>query len=162
MARAIEREVRELEHGRIEFFLGAQLLMRLGDRIIVIGRKRITKRFWAVVVPRGDFGELVGEGEYRLFVHDGHAHLAFDLAAAVPEIQLPRRGSFIVTVMNPDVTVWQGEPHPFQEELFDAGRVNPTPFPADLQARFGERRYSQLDTAEFLDYPGAELVLIAE
>lgn len=109
-----------------------------------------------------DFGELVGEGDYEIYRHDGHSHLSFELDGAVPEISLPRRGSFIVTVMNPDVTVWQGEPHPFQEDLFELERPIPTPFPPELQTRFGDRRYSQLDTAEFLDYPGAELVLIAE
>lgn len=162
MARQRERAIEDLDHGRIAFYLGPQLLMQVGDRIIVIGRKRITARFWALVVPRGDFGELVGEGDYRLFRHDGHTHLTFELDRAAPDIDLPRRGSFIVTVMNPDVTVWQGEPHPFQEELFDLERPIPTPFPPALQARFGDRKYSQLDTAEFLDYPGAELVLIAE
>ena len=162
MARVRERAVETLEEGRIAFYLGAQLLMQLGDRVIVIGRKRITKRFWALVVPRGDLGELVGEGDYEIYRHDGHSHLSFELDGAVPEISLPRRGSFIVTVMNPDVTVWQGEPHPFQEDLFELERPIPTPFPPELQTRFGDRRYSQLDTAEFLDYPGAELVLIAE
>src|SRR5438034_9768893 len=109
MARLHERAVEEdLEDGRIAFYLGPQLLMQLGDRVIVIGRKRIMRRFWALVVPRGDFGELVAAGDYRIFRHDGHTHLSFDLDGAVPEISLPRRGSFIVTVMNPDVTVWQG------------------------------------------------------
>src|SRR2546423_13880653 len=111
MARVRERAVEEdLEYGRIAFYLGPQLLMELGDRVIVIGRKRIAKRLWALVVPRGDFGELVAAGDYHIFRHDGHTHLSFELDGAVPEIKLPRRCSFIVTVMNPDVTVWQGEP----------------------------------------------------
>ena len=162
MGRQRERAIEDLERGRIAFFLGAQLLMCLGDRVIVIGRKRITKRFWALVVARGDFGELVGEGEYRIFQHDGHTHLAYELDGAVAEINLRRSGTFIVTVMNPDVTVWQGEPHPFQEDLFDLERPIPTPFPRELQSRFGERRYAQLERPDFLDYPGAELVLITE
>src|SRR5437764_13571125 len=95
MARAQERQVHDIEYGRIAFFFGAQLLMQLGDRVIVIGRKRITKRLWALVVPRGDFGELVAGGDYRISWHDGHTHLFFELDGAVPEISLPRRGSFI-------------------------------------------------------------------
>jgi hypothetical protein len=162
MARAREREVRELERGRIAFYFGERLLMDLGGRIILIGRKRITRRFWALVLDRADFGDGVASGDYRIFEHDGHAHLSYELDRAVPELDLPRRGSSIVTVMNPDPTVWQGEPHPFQEELFDVERRIPTPFPPALQARFGDRRYAQLDTVEFLDYPGAELVLISE
>src|SRR5579884_1288586 len=162
MARAREREVRELERGHIAFYFGDRLLIDVRGRILLIGRKRITRRFWALVLDRAEFGDVVGEGDYRIFEHDGHTHLAFELDRAMPEINLPRHGSFIVTVMNPDPTVWQGEPHPFQEELFDLDRPIPTPFPLDLQARFGDRRYSHLDTTAFLDYPGAELVLISE
>ncbi|HJT17262.1 MAG TPA: hypothetical protein VJ853_07735 [Thermoanaerobaculia bacterium] len=176
MARARERKVRELERGRIAFYLGERLLMDVGGRIILIGRKRITRRFWARVLvcepasaghpgrlkPARTPGEIVGEGDYRIFEHDGHTHLSFELDRAMSDINLPLRSSFIVTVMNPDPTVWQGEPHPFQEELFDLDRPIPTPFPPELQARFADRRYSQLDTTAFLDYPGAELVLISE
>jgi len=162
MARARERAVRELERGRIAFYFGERLLMQVGDRIILIGRKRIAPRFWALVLDRADFDDVVGEGDYRIFEHDGHTHLSFELDRAAPDINLPRRGSFIITVMNPDPTLWEGQPHPFQEELFDLERPIPTPFPLELQARFGDRRYSQLDTTEFLDYPGAELVLISE
>jgi hypothetical protein len=166
MARARERQVRELERGRIAFYFGERLLMDVGGRVILIGRKRITPRFWALVLQPSPSGEGAAErrarGEYSIFEHDGHTHLSFELDRAMPDINLPRRGSFIVTVMNPDPTVWQGEPHPFQEELFDLQRPNPTPFPPELQARFSDRRYSQLDTTAFLDYPGAELVLISE
>src|SRR5690242_8474267 len=151
MARRREsEEVRELERGRIAFYFGDRLLMQIGGRIILIGRKRITRRFWALVLDRADFGDEIASGDYRIFEHDGHSHLSFELDRAMPDINLPRRGSFIVTVMNPNPTVWQGEPHPFQEELFDLERPIPTPFPLELQARFGDRRYAQLDTVEFL------------
>jgi len=162
MARARERVVRELERGRIAVYAGERLLIDVGGRILLVGRKRITPRFWALVVDRADFGDVVAAGDYRIFEHDGHSHLQFELDRAVDDINLPRRGGFIVTVMNPDPMVWQGEPHPFQEELFDVERRIPTPFPPGLQTRFGDRRYAQLDTVEFLDYPGAELVLISE
>src|SRR5438105_7373189 len=118
MARQRERAIHELERGTIAFYFGDRLFMRLGDRTVVIGRKRITERFWALMVSNGGAGELVAEGNYRIFQHDGHSHLAFELQDGVDFLNLPRRGSFIVTVMNPDVTVWQGEPHPFQEDLF--------------------------------------------
>jgi len=46
--------------------------------------------------------------------------------------------------------------------FFELDRVIPTPFPPELQARFRDGRYAQLATMEFLEYPGAELVLITE
>ena len=162
MARQIQRPVHQLEAGPIAFYFGTRLLMRLGDRSIIIGRKRFTKRFWALVVDVAPAdGELLGEGHYQIFRHDGHTHLAFDLDRGIDELNIPRQGSLIVTVMNPGPTVWEA-PHPFQEELFDLDLRIPTPFPPDLQSRFQDRRYAQMDTVEFLDHPGTELVLISE
>ena len=51
---------------------------------------------------------------------------------------------------------------PFQEDLFELDRPIPTPFPPELQVRFRDRRYAHLETTEFLEYPGAELVLITQ
>lgn len=162
MARQVERRIEELESGNIAFFFDKRLFMSLGRRASVIGRKRFTKRFWALVVDTPVEGDRVTGGTYRIFRHGAHSHLEYALDTAVPEVNIRRRGSLIVTVMNPDVTVWEGEPHPFQEDLFDLDRRISTRFPRDLQERFGDRRYAQLETTEFLDFPGAELVLIAE
>ena len=162
MARQVERRIEELETGAIAFYFDARLIISLGHRAIVVGRKRFTKRFWALVVDAPVEGTKVAEGTYRIFRHGAHSHLEYELDAAVPELNIRRRSSLIVTVMNPDPTVWEGEPHPFQEDLFDVERRIPTPFPPALQERFGGRRYAQLETTEFLDFPGAELVLIAE
>ena len=162
MARQLERRIEELETGDIAFYFDKRLMMSLGSRAIVIGRRRCTKRFWALIVDSPIEGERLGEGTYRIFRHSGHSHLEYELDGAVPEFNIRRRGSLIVTVMNPDPTVWEGEPHPFQEDLFDLDRRISTPFPASLQQRFRDRRYAQLETTEFLDFPGAELVLIAE
>jgi len=69
------------------------------------------------------------------------------------DIGLPVRGNYIVSVMNPDPALWSNA----QAELFETGI--PTPFPLDLQERFGEHRYLPL-APEFLAHPGAELVFV--
>ena len=162
MARQIERPIEELETGEIAFFFAKRLIMSLGGRAIVIGRKRFTKRFWALLVDAPLEGERLADGTYRIFRHGGHSHLEFELDRSVEQLNIPGQGNLIVTVMNPDPALWEGEPHPFQEDLFDLDRRLPTPFPPSLQRRFRDRRYAQLETTEFLDFPGAELVLIAE
>ena len=162
MARQIQRPIEELEKGDIAFFFDKRLMMSLGQRVIVIGRKRFTKRFWALIVDAPIEGERAAAGTYRIFRHGGHSHLEFELDRDVGDLNIPQHGSLIVTVMNPDPTLWEGEPHPFQEDLFDVDRRLPTPVPPSLQERFRDRRYAQLETTEFLDFPGAELVLIAE
>lgn len=113
---------------------------------------------------------VAGTGAYELASHDGHGHLAYTLAhveerdPVAREMALEPAASFIVTVANPDPTAWgMLEVPPLQHELFDLTEVHvtvPSEFPAKLQARFGGRRFAQLDTTEFLDHPGAELVFI--
>jgi len=47
--------------------------------------------------------------------------------------------------------------------LFDELELHvtiPSPFPAQLQARFGGRRFVQLDSVEWLEHPGAEVVFV--
>ena len=171
MARVRERATHELERGAIAFLVQprkdtdetAHVLMRLRadaglERSIVIGRKRLKS------IPES--AEEVAAGDYEIYEHDGHTHLAFDLHERMDEplrrsIALSRSGSFIVTVMNPDPAVWEtGEAR--QEELFPGFREAAVPFPPHLQERFGGRKYAKLDTPEFLDSTGAELVLISE
>jgi hypothetical protein len=105
-----------------------------------------------------------GDGEYSLEWHDDHAHLIYSLTHACDD-DVEREASYIVTVMNPDPRAWGlVEPPSLQQELFDDLETHvtvPAPFPPRLQERFGDRRYAQLDTPEWLDHPGAELVFIA-
>jgi hypothetical protein len=129
-------------------------------RVIVVGRKRLTKRFWAFVADedalRGP-AQTLGAGTYRIEAHEEHTHFDYELHGdcfLCGEILLPPRGSFIVSVMNPDPAQW---PDP-QKTLFGEIAVE-TPFPPALQERFGEHRYLPL-APEFLQYPGAELVFV--
>ena len=113
---------------------------------------------------------VAGTGSYELVEHDGHGHLEYTLAhiedrdPVVREMALDPSAAFLVTVANPDPTAWGFlEVPPLQHELFDLTEVHvtlPTEFPAKLQERFGGKRFAQLETTEFLDHPGAELVFI--
>ncbi|MCU1347974.1 MAG: hypothetical protein JWO56_1004 [Acidobacteria bacterium] len=113
---------------------------------------------------------VAGTGSYELALHDGHSHLHYTLShienddPVVREMALEPQASYIVTVANPDPTAWGFlEVPPLQHELFDLTEVHvtvPNEFPPKLQARFGGRRFAQLETTEFLDHPGAELVFI--
>jgi hypothetical protein len=110
------------------------------------------------------------DGTYELAWHGAHAHLRwtvdqFDAADPVAaEIELERDADYIVTVANPDPTLWGLiEPPNLQSELFDELELHvtiPSPFPPALQARFRNRKYAQVDSPEWLDHPGAELVFV--
>lgn len=110
------------------------------------------------------------EGTYELAWHGAHAHLRWhveevDKADPVaPEIELERDADYILTVMNPDPAMWGLIETPdLQSELFDDLELHvtiPTPFPTALQQRFGHRKYAQVDSPEWLDHPGAELVFV--
>lgn len=132
-------------------------------RILVIGRKRLTRRFWAFVADDDALGgraQTLGAGTYRIESHEDHTHLDYALdgdCTLCEQIGLPARGSFLVSVMNPDPARWPADP---QEALFESAATVETPFPPALQERFGEHRYLP-PAPEFLDYPGAELVFIA-
>ena len=109
------------------------------------------------------------DGTYEIAVHGAHSHLrwrveriADDPVAA--DIPIEPEADSIVTVMNPDPHAWGLVEVPdLQSDLFDDLELHvtlPTPFPPALQARFRDRRYAQLDTTEWLDHPGAELVFV--
>lgn len=110
-----------------------------------------------------------GRGTYTVEWHDTHAHLRWTITdrpddPVVADLALEDAADYIVTVANPDPLAWGlVETPPLQDELFDELEVHvtiPTPFPPTLQSRFGQHRYAQLDTTEWLDHPGAELVFI--
>jgi hypothetical protein len=105
----------------------------------------------------------VAGGRYQIVWHGQHAHLEYDLSSN--EADFEPNGDFIVTVANPDPTAWGLlETPPLQFELFDDAEVHvtiPTPFPPDLQQKFGEKRFVALDSTRLLNFPGAELVFIS-
>ena len=156
-------------------------------RLIVVGRKKLPdpkehNRFWAFVwrvfrdreALNRELGEKVyetktrgerhvapvrsaAEGIYALVRHGNHTHLAY--ALELPEVEGPaerelnirREASYIIAVKNPE----SGSP--------PAAGLDPdreARFPKKLREKFAGRKFSAVDPPEFLDYEGAELVLI--
>lgn len=110
------------------------------------------------------------EGAYEITSHDGHAHFTWRverIAGEDPiaaEIEIEDEADYILTVANPDPVAWGLVETPdLQTVLFDDLELHvpvPTPFPPALQQRFRNRRFTQLDSVEWLEHPGAELVFI--
>jgi hypothetical protein len=109
---------------------------------------------------------VLAQGHYAILEHAEHAHLTYALEDGADRDELhdalnvAREGSVIAAVFNP-LAKWSrqatlsygGDPDdaaPFRE---------PSLYPDELQARFGDKRFVPLEPA-FLDYVGAELVLI--
>ncbi len=153
-------------------------------RLIAIGKKKLPgydgggQRHWGFVdgvfrtpeelrqaaagIPlligsRGENLRPAGEGVYALILHGNHTHLAYvlDLPVITGEVQeafnIKPEARFVVAVKNPEATAPPGVGLEMDRQ---AG------FPQDLSDRFGDRRWVSVEPADFLDYEGAELVLI--
>jgi hypothetical protein len=109
-------------------------------------------------------------GTYALDLHNSHSHLRWRVDEldvrdpVVQDLNLEESADYIVTVANPDPSAWGLVEQPsLQAELFDDLELHvplPTPLPPSLQQRFGTRRFAQLDSVEWLEHPGAELVFV--
>ena len=153
-------------------------------RMITVGKKRLPEpddagqRFWGFVEKVGQTsGEMVeelergqmrdgfgtrrsarpaGEGVYALARHGNHTHLlyALELPAEPDEVQrelhIEKQGSYLLSVKNPAA----GSPPSVGLE-----EERKADFPEELLERFGDRRFIPL-TPEFLDYEGAELLVM--
>ncbi|MFZ2493311.1 MAG: hypothetical protein WA208_17670 [Thermoanaerobaculia bacterium] len=157
-------------------------------RLIAIGRKLKQvprgRRFWgfvdAVLNDRRDLtavldttyykipGESVlhvpaavaaGSGRYTLQQHGGHTHLVYTLDAGAA---VEPAGDLVIHVANPDPAAWGlTEPSDLQGELFLEAEIHapvPMSLPDHLQQRFGGRPSTPLDTVDWIDQPGAELL----
>jgi hypothetical protein len=98
-----------------------------------------------------------GEARYAIVQHDGHTHLAYALelprrrGAVQKELGIEREASFIAAVRNPDSPAPRGTGLPARERA---------DFPNRLLELFRGRRFAPLSPPDFLDYEGAEIVLI--
>lgn len=158
-------------------------------RLLIVGEKRLPattrdgdRRSWAFVERVGDRPEAVedeldperyvtktrgertvpaarpaGEGVGAIVRHEDHTHLAYQLEMPDEPGEVQRalnvgpQGSYVVSVRNPD------SPAPPGLGLDPRRRAG---YPDELRARFRGRRFIPLDPPAFLDYEGAELVLI--
>jgi len=184
-----------VEHEEVDSLRDVQRLLLLlcpdgrhETRVIAIGRKELSSRFWGFVDIVDDpqyvdatlgahtyltktrgarhlpAARVAASGAYTITRHNGHTHLEFKTTPRPDsEIEVASEGNFIVSVANPDPAVWGlEEAPPLQDELFPEYEVHvtiPTPFPAAIQERFRGRRYIDLEP-ELLDHPGAELIFV--
>jgi hypothetical protein len=156
-------------------------------RLIVLGRKRLPEprtreRVWGFVdkVSRkpGDIvdafeqavygtktrGERTqpaarpaGEGVYAIVRHADHTHLAYELE--LPErpgevqhaLEIAPEANYVLSVKNPEQPPPPGAALRAEREAV---------FPQRLQERFQDRRFAAVDPPDFLNYEGAEVLLI--
>lgn len=100
--------------------------------------------------------ELAGEGAYRIVIRDdGASELVYALQQ--PEVMGPLQrelgihaeGRLIIAVRNPDLGRLGARGGPTAE------------FPPELRARFGSHRWLSVDDPHLLDFPNAQIILIA-
>ena len=156
-------------------------------RLIILGRKRLPDpeqhdRFWAFVwrvfKDRDELNEELGEkgyatktrgirkvaparpaaeGIYAIARHGGHTHLAYVIelpqrrGPAERDLNIKREASYVIAVKNPETA----SPANAGLDPHEEAR-----FPKSLQDKFGGRRFIPVDPPDFLDYDGAELMLI--
>lgn len=99
-----------------------------------------------------------GEGVYRIVNHNGHTHLAYILELPTKtgvvqnQLNIEGQASYIITIKNPD---FSSAPNTGLSENSDAQ------YPEQLQTQFEGKRFSELETTEFLNYKGTQFILIA-
>jgi hypothetical protein len=98
-----------------------------------------------------------GEGIYAIVRHDDHTHLVYAMelpsrpGAVQQAFHLEEEGSYILSVKNPE------QPSPRGVGLDESRRAS---FPKTLQTRFRGRRFIAVDPPNFLNYEGAEVLLV--
>lgn len=98
-----------------------------------------------------------GEGVYAIVRHGDHTHLAYALelprkpGEVQEELNIEKEASYILSIKNPD------KPSPSSTGLHEEQKAQ---FPKKLQERFRGRRFIAADPPDFLNYEGAELLLI--
>src|SRR5512138_1134274 len=125
-------------------------------RVVAVGRKRMPD-----LGARGreqPSARPAGEGTYAIARHGDHTPLAYALARpAEPgdvqrELGIEAAASYVVAVKNP----WHPAPRPANAGLAPEAEAW---YPPDVQARFRDRRWGELEPAH-LDREGAELLLV--
>lgn len=102
----------------------------------------------------------VGEGVYQLVVdQDGQTRLLYalelpkSLGPAQQELNIEQTGNYVISIKNPD------KPSPAGLGFQQGDRQ--ADFPKKLQAEFRDRKFIPANPPEFLDYVGAEILLIS-
>lgn len=99
-----------------------------------------------------------GEGVYRILRHEDHTHLVYslELPTKTGEVQegleIEPEASYIASIANPERGSARA-PGLSKEQRAE--------FPKKLKDRFRDRKFADVDPPDFLDYEGAELILIS-
>ncbi len=99
-----------------------------------------------------------GEGVYAVLRHGDHTHMIYALelprkpGEVQEELDIEQEGSYILSIKNPE------KPSPPRAGLRRSQKAD---YPEKLQEEFRGRRFIPADPPDFLDYEGAELLLIA-
>ena len=99
-----------------------------------------------------------GEGVYQIVRHDDHTHLVYVLELpnspgdVQDELEIDEQASYIISVKNPAA----GSPR-----AAGLSSDQQADYPKRLQEVFRDRKFSELDPVDFLNYQGAELLLIS-
>ncbi len=110
---------------------------------------------------------VFAEGTYAIEIHGSHSHLRWhvDQMTRDPiafEVQVERDADHLLSIANPDPAAWGLEETPdLQTQIFDDLELHvtvPASLPVPLQERFCDRPFTQLDSTDWLDHPGTEIV----
>lgn len=103
--------------------------------------------------------QCVAEGKYLLIDHDDHAHLCFQLdnfekdSDLLKEFHLKEAADYLISVKNPKKHTPKGVGLPASEKAI---------YPEELQNYFSNYRFIPLKSPEFLNYEGAEFLIIGK
>ncbi|AIK97238.1 hypothetical protein [Candidatus Odyssella acanthamoebae] len=103
--------------------------------------------------------QCVGEGKYLFLGHEQHTHLCFQLTdfeetnTLQKEFHLTAQADYLISVKNPHTSSPTGAGLPRQE------KAN---YPLNLQNNFDDYRFIPLISPEYLNYEGAEFIIIGK
>ena len=101
----------------------------------------------------------LAEGKYLIVEHQGHTHFCYQitnpkaLKKEQAEFNLQKEDDYLISVKNPQ------QPSSPGTGLGEKQKVN---YPIEIQEKFSNYRFINLDTPEFLDYSGAEILLVSQ
>lgn len=95
----------------------------------------------------------LAEGKFIIAKHNNHTHFVYQITnpSQLKEIQqefhLKKEDDYLISVKNPEFGTM-------------VSKKEKTNYPQNLQEKFGNYRFISLESGEFLDYKGTELLLI--
>jgi hypothetical protein len=125
------------------------------DLLSSLGEKHyLTKTKGERILPTS---HCLGEGKYLLVSHNNHSHFIYKLInppqirETQKEFNLQKENDYLISIKNPQAVTPSGVGLPEKQKVT---------FPPSLQNKFANYSFIPLSTGEFLDYEGAELLLI--